>query len=272
MIRLAQESDAQAVLRLCRTDDWDGTAVWSDFTAKQKGADTWGYCDIWLGFDADHFKQPSYLLCRHTALYRLVGKPASPNGWQELHDFLITLPEGTLTAEYSVMEEYSRYFPASQPLAKHVRMVCKHPVDVAGIDEVSICTDFGETYDVRAAQSPGFATHVTREEYIRVMNYSVLGNNQAFELRKDTKLVSEGIIILFEELPCGLITDIYTMPLARGHGYAAQVVAYLCKQALEAGKMPILDCDSLQLERYYSRLGFETCGYWSECPLPRKVS
>lgn len=272
MIRLAQASDSKAVLFLCRTDDWDGTAVWSDFTAKQKGADPWGYCDIWLGFEKDRPKAPAYLLCRHAALYRLVGRPASPNGWQELHDFLTTLPQGALTAEYSVMEEYSRNFPLSRPLAKYVRMVCKNPADVAGMDEVGICADFGEVYDIRALQSPGFAAHVTREEYIRAMDYAVLGSNQAFELRKDTTPVSEGIVILLEEVPCGLITDVYTMPLARGRGYAAQVVAFLCKQALKAGKTPILDCDSSQLERYYSRLGFETCGFWSECPLPRRSS
>ena len=63
-------------------------------------------------------------------------------------------------------------------------------------------------------------------------------------------------MILFEELPCALITDIYTMPYERGHGYAAQVVSRLCKEALAAQKTPILDCDSEQLERYYSRLGF----------------
>lgn len=95
-------------------------------------------------------------------------------------------------------------------------MICENPVLVSGMDEVGICTDFGESYDVRAAQSPGFAAHVSREENIRVMNFSVLGNNQVFELRKNEKPVSQGIMILFEELPCALITDIYTMPYERG--------------------------------------------------------
>lgn len=117
---------------------------------------------------------------------------------------------------------------------------------------------------MRAAQSPGFAAHVSREENIRVMNFSVLGNNQVFELRKNEKPVSQGIMILFEELPCALITDIYTMPYERGHGYAAQVVSRLCKEALAAQKTPILDCDSEQLERYYSCFGFYTCGNWSD--------
>ena len=81
-----------------------------------------------------------------------------------------------------------------------------------------------------------------------------LGNNQVFELRKNEKPVSQGIMILFEELPCALITDIYTMPYERGYGYAAQVVSRLCKEALAAQKTTILDCDSEQLERYYSCL------------------
>ena len=242
--------------------------MWSDFTAKQKGADTWGYCDIWLGFEDSNLEIPCYLLCCHAALYRLIGKPASSKSWQELHNFLTTLPQGCLTAEYSVLEEYSRIFPMQQPLSKYVRMVCENPVLVSGMDEVGICTDFGESYDVRAAQSPGFAAHVSREENIRVMNFSVLGNNQVFELRKNEKPVSQGIMILFEELPCALITDIYTMPYERGHGYAAQVVSRLCKEALAAQKTPVLDCDSEQLERYYSRFGFYTCGYWSELPIP----
>ena len=272
MIRLAQGSDAQEVLRLCRTDDWDGTAVWSDFTAKQKDADNWGYCDVWLGFEENNSKTSCYLLCRHAVLYRLIGKPASPDGWQELHDLLTTLPEGSLSAEYSALETYSRMFPMSQQLPNYVRMVCNAPAVVPDMDKVSFCTDFGEVYAYRAAQSPGFAARISREEYVHAMDFAVLGNNRVLELRRDGKPVSEGNIILFEELPCGLITDIYTMPLARGRGYAAQIVADLCKQALKAGKTPVLDCDSLQLERYYSRLGFETCGFWSECPLPRRSS
>ena len=85
--------------------------MWSDFTAKQKGGDTWGYCDIWLGFEDSNLEIPCYLLCCHAALYRLIGKPASSKSWQELHNFLTALPQGCLTAEYSVLEEYSRIFP-----------------------------------------------------------------------------------------------------------------------------------------------------------------
>lgn len=67
------------VLSLCQTDAWDGTAVWSDFTAKQKGADTWGYCDIWLGFEDSNLEIPCYLLCRHAALYRLIENQLRQN-------------------------------------------------------------------------------------------------------------------------------------------------------------------------------------------------
>lgn len=267
MIRLAQSTDAEQILTLCRKDAWDGTAVWSDFTAKQKGADTWGYCDIWLGFD-DASPSFSYILCRHAMLYRLIGRPSSLDSWQELYDFLKTLPEGCLTAEYTILEKYSGIYPVPQPLPKYVRMICEKPVSVAGMDEVSICTDFGKAYDVRALQSSGFAAHITREEYIRTMEFSVSGNNHVFELQKNGKPVAEGCIILCKELPYGLITDIYTMPLERGRGYAEQMVARLCSEAIVAGKVPVLDCDSVKLEQYYGKFGFQTCGYWSEYPIP----
>ena len=60
--------------------------MWSDFTAKQKGGDTWGYCDIWLGFEdigvhltengamTPHASVSGLMLAHPAACYFAVGK------------------------------------------------------------------------------------------------------------------------------------------------------------------------------------------------------
>jgi GNAT superfamily N-acetyltransferase len=60
----------------------------------------------------------------------------------------------------------------------------------------------------------------------------------------------------------GLIGGVYTLPAARGKGYAAACTAALSLDLQRDGKMPCLFYENPFAGRVYQRLGFEDAGRW----------
>ena len=60
----------------------------------------------------------------------------------------------------------------------------------------------------------------------------------------------------------GMIGGVFTLPDARGKGYAQACVSALSQDLQRAGKMPTLFYENPLAGRIYSRIGFETVGHW----------
>lgn len=60
-----------------------------------------------------------------------------------------------------------------------------------------------------------------------------------------------------------LIGGVFTLPAARGKGYAAACVSALSRDVQKDGKLPCLFYENPVAGRIYRRLGFEECGRWA---------
>jgi predicted GNAT family acetyltransferase len=61
----------------------------------------------------------------------------------------------------------------------------------------------------------------------------------------------------------GLIGGVFTLPEARGRGYAAACTAVLSRELQRDGKQPCLFYENPTAGRIYARLGFQTCDRWT---------
>jgi uncharacterized protein len=73
-----------------------------------------------------------------------------------------------------------------------------------------------------------------------------------------------------EGTDAGLIGGVFTLPEARGKGYASACTAALSRSLQEAGKMPCLFYENPIAGRVYRKLGFERADQWSVLYLVRR--
>lgn len=110
--------------------------------------------------------------------------------------------------------------------------------------------DAGTMYRSRA----NIATRL-EESRVYVVEDPAIGHRPA-------RIASCGILSPEDE-KAGLIGGVYTMPAARGRGYAAAVVAALSNELLQESKLPVLFYENPVAGRVYRRLGFEECDQWA---------
>ena len=79
---------------------------------------------------------------------------------------------------------------------------------------------------------------------------------------RGSRIVSCALINV-EGAEAGLIGGVYTLPEARGRGYAAACVSALCRDLQTDGKTPCLFYENPIAGRVYQRLGFVEVGQWS---------
>ena len=64
----------------------------------------------------------------------------------------------------------------------------------------------------------------------------------------------------------------YTHIALDAQDYAQKMVMRLCMEAYLQGRTPVLECGSLPLEDFYTRLGFQTVAYWGRRLLVGQVA
>jgi GNAT superfamily N-acetyltransferase len=79
--------------------------------------------------------------------------------------------------------------------------------------------------------------------------------------RRPTRIVSCALLNV-EGRDAGLIGGVYTLPSARGKGYAAACTAALSQDLQRDDKIPCLFYENPLAGRIYRRLGFEDAGRW----------
>jgi GNAT superfamily N-acetyltransferase len=80
---------------------------------------------------------------------------------------------------------------------------------------------------------------------------------------RQPRRIASCALLNVEGREAGLIGGVYTLPTARGRGYAAACTAALCRDLQRDGKYPCLFYENPTAGRVYSRLGFEQVGKWA---------
>ncbi|HLV80669.1 MAG TPA: GNAT family N-acetyltransferase [Chthonomonadaceae bacterium] len=80
--------------------------------------------------------------------------------------------------------------------------------------------------------------------------------------RQPARIVSCALLNV-EGRDAGLIGGVFTLPEARGRGYAAACTAAICVDLQRDGKLPCLFYENPVAGRVYRRLGFEDAGRWA---------
>lgn len=268
MIRLATAEEKNQVLSLCRTDAWNGTAVWCAYLSRcadMHNAD-WQYSDLWIGCSESQQAKEQYLLCRMGHTYYLVGKPKSDARWKELEHFLSMQPKGKLVSDSRTVWEYRHRFEKKvqgEAVRSGPRMIYKTKIPIKSqLCKATESQSLWATCEVLVQEKQNVGVSVSKDDVAAGMLFQKRGGGKFFEVCKEGRPVSVGGILLPDKGKFGLIIDICTLPEHRNQGYAAQIISKLCMEAEAAGKIPVLDCASQKLEQYYARLGFQTVNFW----------
>ena len=279
MIRLATIEDKETFIKLCKKDSWGGTTILSAYQSRCAdihNAD-WQYCDLWIGESGAQKKNAQYLLCRLGQHFHLVGRPHSKQRWRELHDFLSMQAAGScLIAGQKLLEEYAAQFPPlligqrEEVFAPRMISTCLPGEIEEGFVQES--QSLWGIYDLLAAVKPEMLKKASKDDYTARMRFSQRGGARFFEICDQGRPVCIGAILLPEDGDCGLIFNVCTHPEYRGRGYAQKMVMRLCMEAYLQGRTPVLECGSLPLEDFYTRLGFQTVAYWGRRLLVGQVA
>ena len=80
---------------------------------------------------------------------------------------------------------------------------------------------------------------------------------------RQPRRIASCALLNVEGRDAGLIGGVYTLPAARGRGYAAACTAALSLDLQQDGKTPCLFYENAVAGRVYTRLGFEAVGQWA---------
>lgn len=95
-----------------------------------------------------------------------------------------------------------------------------------------------------------------------------LGTGRVFvveeaETGRRKRRIASCALLNVESSDAGLIGGVYTLPAARGKGYAAACTAALSIDLQQDGKVPVLFYENPVAGRVYRRLGFTEAGRWA---------
>lgn len=138
-------------------------------------------------------------------------------------------------------------------------MTCNEQIYVNEDYNIETCPNLKSVYEVmEAAQSDDFTVGKFAPWYADVSHRIRHGCARAYLMRVNDEPVS-ACLVSAESSRAGLISGVATNPDFRKKGYASAVVKKACRDLLNCGKLPVLECLPA-LTGYYSRLGFKKTG------------
>ncbi len=114
---------------------------------------------------------------------------------------------------------------------------------------------------IRNFEAECFGNKPTSEEKLRKTAIKIVENKQSFVVYKDGRAVSLAKSALNIERYTS-INSVYTFPEYRRRGYAASLVAHICRLILESGRTPLLYADAANpaSNKAYRNVGFISRG------------
>lgn len=138
-------------------------------------------------------------------------------------------------------------------------MTCVMQTYSGGKYEIETSPGLKAVYEVmEKARSAEFSVGKFVPWYADVSHRIRHGCARAFLLRVNEKPVS-ACIVSAESDKAGLISGVATVPEFRKNGFASAVVEKACRELINCGKRPVLECLP-PLSNYYERLGFKKTG------------
>lgn len=165
----------------------------------------------------------------------------------------------------------SRYQVSAQEDSFYMvlRQPPRRPLHITALARPLRSSDLEKVVALYAAAGPMYRSRATLTPKIGCER--AFGVEEASTLLRPARLASCALMNSEGE-EAGMIGGVFTLPDARGKGYAEACVAALSEDLQNSGKTPTLFYENPVAGRIYRRMGFETAGVWKLLYLVPKIT